>query len=87
MPHRDTNRRVMMRIFRKPLTWLAAFGLLFLASQDYWAWDRPANLSFLNIPQHVYDLMLLQFILAALLLVFVKAYWQRTEKQEDADAR
>lgn len=52
--------------------WAGVFALIFLLSQDHWfLWDNQLRLGPWNFPLRIYYFIFLQFLLAAMLRLFL----------------
>jgi len=66
--------------------WAGIFAIVFLLSQDHWfLWGDQVRLGPLNFPLRIYYFVFLQFLLAALLGIFLTRWWDR--KPNDSDRR
>ncbi len=63
------------------IVWSIFFLLLFALSLDYWRWDEPVELIFLNLPGWTLHFVILQLIFALAILLFIRNYWNK-EKDE-----
>ena len=68
-----------MKLMKSKWFWAVAFGLLFFASIDLWAWDWTEP-DILGLPYLVIYTILLEAILFAMFIAFSKYYW--TEPKE-----
>lgn len=78
------NRENSMSINKSSWLWAAIFSLLFLLSQDLWfGWDSPLQLGPWNFPARIYYFVFLQFLLAALLVVFLSRRSNRNSNDSE----
>ena len=70
-----------MKIIRYSF-WLFGFTVLFFLALDFWSWEQPVALSWLNFPTWVFYFIGLQIILAIAVTIFSIASWQSTSDEE-----
>ena len=63
-----------MKLLKSKWFWALAFGLLFLASIDLWAWDWTEP-SLFGLPYTIVYVVLLESILFVMFIAFSKYYW------------
>ena len=63
-----------MRLLKNKWFWITAFGLLFAASIDIWAWDWIEPSPF-GLPYVIVYIIALEAVLFVLFLLFSKYYW------------
>jgi hypothetical protein len=68
-----------MGLMKNKWFWVVAFGLLFVASIDLWAWDWTEP-EILGLPYTIVYFGVLEAILFVMFLAFSKYYW--TEQKE-----
>jgi hypothetical protein len=68
---------------RRVWPWIGIFAFIFLLSQDFWFWDGELKLGPWNFPLRVYYFLLLQFLLAVALGVFILRSSRRERDESD----
>ena len=68
-----------MGLLKNKWFWTLAFGLLFVASIDLWAWDWTEPEIF-GLPYVIVYIAVLEAVLFAMLLTFSKYYWTEDEE-------
>jgi len=63
-----------LRLLKSKWFWIVAFGLLFVASLDVWAWDWTEP-SLFGLPYVIVYVIVLEAILFVLFLLFARYYW------------
>jgi hypothetical protein len=63
-----------LTVLKSKWFWIVAFGLLFLASLDVWAWNWTRPTVF-GLPYVVTYIICLESVLFVLFLLFTKYYW------------
>ena len=63
-------------------TWLAIFGVIFLASIDFWGWGS-ARLAMLGFPWWVWYFIALNITLVVAMIVFSKKYWGSEDAEDE----
>ncbi|MEM8672488.1 MAG: hypothetical protein AAGF83_01250 [Cyanobacteria bacterium P01_G01_bin.67] len=71
-----------MRIFRASSLWLFSFTLMFFLALDFWSWEQPIALSWLNLPAWVFYFVCLQITLAIAMSIFALTFWQSASDEE-----
>jgi fluoride ion exporter CrcB/FEX len=69
----------MVRVVKSKWFWALAFGALFAASIDLWAWDWTEP-SVMGLPYTILYIAVLETLLFALFVLFAKYYW--TDEKE-----
>ncbi len=76
-----------MKIFQAASFWWFSFTVMFFLALDFWSWEQPVNLSWLNLPSWVFYFVGLQTILALALILWARKFWSplpRTKTTEPA---
>jgi hypothetical protein len=68
-----------MDLLKNKWFWIVAFGLLFVASIDLWAWDWTEP-SLLGLPYTIVYILVLEAVLFVMFLGFSKYYWVEEEE-------
>jgi len=68
-----------MGLLKNKWFWAAAFGLLFVASIDLWAWDWTEPDVF-GLPYVIVYFAVLEAVLFVMMLAFSKYYWTGPEE-------
>jgi hypothetical protein len=63
-----------LELLKSKWFWIIAFGSLFAASLDLWAWDWTEP-SVLGLPYVIIYILVLEAILFVLFVLFAKYYW------------
>ncbi|OGS56765.1 MAG: hypothetical protein A3K60_03780 [Euryarchaeota archaeon RBG_19FT_COMBO_56_21] len=63
-----------LELLKSKWFWIAAFGLLFVASLDLWAWDWTEP-SVFGLPYVIIYIVVLETILFVLFVAFARYYW------------
>ncbi|HAC65016.1 MAG TPA: hypothetical protein DCF68_16160 [Cyanothece sp. UBA12306] len=68
-----------MKILQNSQFWWISFTLMFFLSLDFWSWEQPINLSWLNLPSWVFYFLSLQIILTLSLIIFALKFWKNPQ--------
>lgn len=70
-----------MKMVRVNSLWLFCFTVLFFLALDFWSWEQPIILSWLNFPAWIFYFIGLQIILAIALIVFSLTFWRTLDEE------
>lgn len=90
MDSRETGTSDTMTRLARPRSWLkwgVAFIVIFVLSLDFWWWDVPQPFGPFRLPRWIYYFVLLQFLLAGVVHLFGRRYWQGEGDDADRDDR
>ncbi|MDJ0597068.1 MAG: hypothetical protein QNJ72_45110 [Pleurocapsa sp. MO_226.B13] len=72
-----------MKIFHTASFWWFCFTLMFFLALDFWSWQQPVTLAWLNLPPWIFYFLGLQLVLAIALLIFSRTFWQTSREEKD----
>ncbi len=65
---------------RSSAPWVFMFVALFALSMDFWWWNEPPELAFLNVPFWLYYFLGLCLVFAAVMYAFTRRFWIEEEE-------